>query len=51
MFCRKTGGVDLTNADLGGADLRGVIGITIEELEKQAKSLKDATMPDGSKHS
>ena len=41
---------DLTSADLTGANLNGVTGITIEELEKQAKSLKGATMPDGSIH-
>jgi hypothetical protein len=35
--------------DLIGANLTGVIGITVEKLEKQAK-LKGATMPDGSKH-
>jgi hypothetical protein len=37
-------------ADLSGADLKGAKNITIEELEKQAKSLKGATMPDGSIH-
>ena len=39
-------GADLSGADLSGADLKG----TIEELEKQVKSLKGATMPDGSKY-
>lgn len=58
-------GVDLSNADLSGVDLSktnlkdaklegtnltGVVGITTEELEKQAASLTGATMPDGSKH-
>jgi len=42
---------DLTNADLSGANLKGVTGITVEQLEKQVKSLKGATMPDGSTHS
>jgi uncharacterized protein YjbI with pentapeptide repeats len=52
---RDLSGVDLTGANLTGANLEnailgGIIGITSEELEKQAKSLKGATMPDGSKH-
>jgi uncharacterized protein YjbI with pentapeptide repeats len=47
---------DLSYANLGGANLSGANlkdahGITIEELEKQAASLKGATMPDGSIHS
>ena len=37
-------------ANLMRAKLEGVIGISIEELEKQARSLKGATMPDGSIH-
>jgi uncharacterized protein YjbI with pentapeptide repeats len=40
----------LSQADLSGANLRGAIGITNEEMGKQAKSLKGAIMPDGSKH-
>ncbi len=40
---------DLSEANLGGANLGGAT-VTQEQLEK-AKSLKDATMPDGSKHS
>lgn len=44
-------GADLRGANLRGANLKSIIGITAEELEKQAKSLKGATMPDGSKHS
>ncbi len=40
----------LTGADLSGANLSEATGITIEELEKQAKSLQGATMPDGSMH-
>ncbi len=46
---------DLSGANLGGANLRDADmkdakNITIEELEKQTKSLKGATMPDGSIH-
>jgi hypothetical protein len=41
---------NLENVDLSGANLKDVTGITVEELEKQAKSLKCATMPDGSIH-
>jgi hypothetical protein len=44
-------GAALRDADLRDADLRGAVGITNEELEQQAFSLEDATMPDGSKHS
>ncbi len=49
------GGADLSNAnltgvDLTGANLKSVTGISIERLEKKAKSLKGATMPDGSIH-
>lgn len=53
-------GANLSGADLSGANLSGAIlhgaclkdatGITSEELEKQANSLKGATMPDGSIH-
>ncbi len=43
-------GTNLDGADLIGAVLKGSFGITIEELEKVAKSLKGATMPDGSIH-
>lgn len=41
---------DLTGADLSGANLKGATGITVEKLEQQVKSLKGATMPDGSIH-
>lgn len=51
---------DLSSANLSGAllgitppsgfDLEVFLGFTIEDLEKQAGSLKGATMPDGSKH-
>jgi Pentapeptide repeats (8 copies) len=46
---------DLSDANLyqvvlRGADLREANGVTNEELEQQAASLKRARMPDGSKH-
>ena len=41
---------DLIGVDFSEADLHDVIDITIEELEKQAKSLQGATMPDGTIH-
>jgi Pentapeptide repeats (8 copies) len=41
---------DLTGVYLTGANLSGATGITEEELAQQAKSLRGATMPDGSKH-
>ena len=40
----------LFGADLSEANLKGAIGVTVEEMKKQAKSLKGATMPDGSKY-
>jgi len=43
--------VNLTGADLSEANLKGAIGITTEDLEKQAKSLKGAIMPNGDMHS
>ena len=48
-------GADLSRANLSGAylseaNLKGAENITTEALEQQAKSLKDAIMPDGSKH-
>ena len=42
--------VYLTGADLSGADLEGAEGITMEELERQAKSLEGATRPNGQKY-
>lgn len=42
---------NLSDANLSGANLKDAKNITTEELEKQAKSLKGATMPDGSIHS
>src|SRR5215207_4783762 len=44
------GGADLRRTDLTGADLRGAQEITNEVLDSQARSLKEAIMPDGSKH-
>jgi hypothetical protein len=41
---------NLPNANLDHADLRGAKGVTNEELEQQAASLKGATMPDGQKY-
>jgi uncharacterized protein YjbI with pentapeptide repeats len=43
-------GTDLCKADMSEANLKDATGITLEELEKNARSLKNATMPDGSKH-
>ncbi len=43
-------GANLREADFTRANLKGASGITIEALEKEAKSLKGAIMPDGSKH-
>lgn len=42
----KLNGVDLTNVDLTGA----TVSATNSQLKQQAKSLKGATMPDGSKN-
>ncbi len=42
---------DLSGADLSQSNLKDAKGITIDELEKQVKSLKGATMSDGSIHS
>jgi hypothetical protein len=43
-------GANLSGTNLSEANLSGAVGITNEELEQQAKSLKGAIMPDGSKH-
>jgi uncharacterized protein YjbI with pentapeptide repeats len=43
-------GANLLGAYLDGANLKYVTGITTEKLEKQTKSLKGATMPDGKIH-
>lgn len=42
-------GADRANADLANAELTGAVGATVEQLAK-AKSLRGATLPDGSKH-
>jgi uncharacterized protein YjbI with pentapeptide repeats len=41
---------NMERANLSGANLKDAFGVTVEELEKQALSLKDAIMPDGSIH-
>jgi hypothetical protein len=41
---------DLRGADLRGADLSGAYNVSIKMLEEQAKSLRDATMPNGQKY-
>jgi hypothetical protein len=41
---------DLSGTDFSGANLYGAKGVTILELERQAKSLQDATMHDGRKY-
>ncbi len=43
-------GADLSGANLSGANLNKVEGVSVEDLEHQAKSLEGATMPNGSKH-
>jgi hypothetical protein len=43
-------GAKISSTNFSGAILIGVIGFTNEELEKQAKSLKGTTMPDGTIH-
>jgi uncharacterized protein YjbI with pentapeptide repeats len=43
-------GANLTGAVFNRADLSWVKGITNEEIHKQAKSLKNATMPNGQKY-
>jgi uncharacterized protein YjbI with pentapeptide repeats len=40
----------LIDANLSGANLSGATGVAEEKLEKQAKLLEGATMPDGSLH-
>jgi uncharacterized protein YjbI with pentapeptide repeats len=42
---------NVLGADLSKAKLKGVTGISIEELEKKAASLKGAIMPNGDIHS
>jgi uncharacterized protein YjbI with pentapeptide repeats len=43
-------GANLSDADLSDADLGGAKHISNEKLEQQAKSLKDAYMPNGQKY-
>ena len=40
----------MTHADLRGANLSEALGITNEELERQAASLEGATMINGQKY-
>ncbi len=50
LYKANLSGAGLSEAGLTQADLKNARNITIEELEKQAKSLEGATMPDGSIH-
>jgi uncharacterized protein YjbI with pentapeptide repeats len=43
-------GTDLSGANLAYANLYGAKGVTNEELERQANSLKGATMPNGQEY-
>jgi uncharacterized protein YjbI with pentapeptide repeats len=43
-------GTKLTQANLTDANLTDAEGVDTEQLEREVCSLKDATMPDGSKH-
>ena len=47
---RREGVAGRPEADPSGASLKGADEVTIEELEEQAESLKDATMPEGYEH-
>jgi hypothetical protein len=44
------GGAKLVGADLSGAFLTDAKGVSNKELERQAKSLEGATMPNGQKY-
>jgi uncharacterized protein YjbI with pentapeptide repeats len=46
----RLGGADLSGVNLSNAYLCSARGVTEEQLEDQAQTLKDATMPDGSEH-
>ena len=46
----KLSGANLSEANLSGADLADVKGVTNEELEQEAKSLKGTIMPNGQKY-
>ncbi len=55
LFRAGLSGADLSEADLSGtdlseADLREARGITNDELDQQARSLRGATMPNGQKY-
>jgi hypothetical protein len=41
---------DFTGADLDGADFTDAKGVTAQQLHQEAKSLEDATMPNGQKY-
>ncbi len=44
------GYAEIGGVDLREVDLKGITGITYEELEEKGALLQGATMPDGSKH-
>jgi len=46
----KLQGANLSKVDLSGANLKDASGVNVKKLEKKAKSLVDAIMPDGSIH-
>jgi hypothetical protein len=50
LSAAKLSQTNLFSADLSGANLSGALGTSNEELERKARSLKDATMPDGQKY-
>ena len=50
LFDADLSSADLSGADLSSAYLSGAAGVTEEQLEKQAKTLEGATMPNGSIH-
>ena len=43
-------GADFSGANLSGANLSGAIGVTEEQLNKEAASLTNATMPNGQRY-
>jgi len=50
LFRANLSGANLSGADLSKANLSKATGVSEEELEEQAKTLKGAIMPDGSIH-